>query len=157
MPVAIILARCDDSPRGAPEPRKAPRAVRRLLVMSARASGGALDESDGTSVGEAGARGAVVDVSVVMPARDAAETLPRSLSALAAQETTCRWELIVVDDGSRDASCQVVEGWLPRLERARRIDNTRTPGAAGARNTGILATRGTVIAFCDADDEVSPT
>lgn len=113
-----------------------------MLAMSAVTGGDALGESGGAGTDQAPSREPVIDVSVVIPVRDAAETLPRSLAALAGQDTTCRWELIVVDDCSRDASCEVVEAWLPRFERARRVDNSRTPGAAGARNTGILVARG---------------
>jgi glycosyltransferase involved in cell wall biosynthesis len=45
---------------------------------------------------------------------------------------------------------------VPARRRLRVVTNTRTPGLAGARNTGITASRGTLIAFCDDDDVWAP-
>lgn len=96
----------------------------------------------------------VPDVSVVLPVKDARATLPQALDALKGQRTACTWELLVVDDGSRDGSGELARARLQGMENARVVVNTRSPGAAGARNAGILASRGAVVAFCDADDRV---
>ena len=58
-------------------------------------------------------------------------------------------ECVIVFDQSRPAPVDVE---LPAGRRVRLLTNTRTPGAAGARNTGIAASDGAVVAFCDDDD-----
>ena len=84
-------------------------------------------------------------VSVVIPARDAAETIGAVLRALAAQEPAPA-EVIVVDDASRDATAEVAEqhgALVVRVERSR--------SAGGARNRGWDEATGDVVVFLDAD------
>ncbi|HLA78486.1 MAG TPA: glycosyltransferase family A protein [Vicinamibacteria bacterium] len=87
-------------------------------------------------------------VSVVVPAYNAERTVTAAVSS-ALQQTVSSLEVVVVDDGSRDAT----------LETARRIHDPRVRvvsqenrGAAAARNRGILAATGEYVAFLDADD-----
>jgi glycosyltransferase involved in cell wall biosynthesis len=87
---------------------------------------------------------ASAEVAVVVPARDAAATLPATLAALAAQTVTC--EVVVVDNGSRDATAAVAEAAGVRVVR-----RARGEGPGAARNDGVAATRAPVIAFTDAD------
>jgi GT2 family glycosyltransferase len=90
--------------------------------------------------------------SVVVPARDAAQTLPALLAALAAQ-TLDRdaFEVIVVDNASRDATA-----WAAREGGADRVVMELTPGRARARNTGVRAAGAPLIAFTDADCTPDP-
>ncbi|MEM7307485.1 MAG: glycosyltransferase [Planctomycetota bacterium] len=83
-------------------------------------------------------------VSVLVAARDAEATLPATLRSVARQ-TFLDWECVVVDDGSR------VRPSLPDDPRFRLV---RTPprGAAPARNAGLAACRGELVAVLDADD-----
>src|SRR4051794_33054615 len=78
-----------------------------------------------------------------MPARDAAATLARALDGVARQDVD--HELIVVDDGSTDAT--------PALARARgaTLLAGAGEGPAAARNLGAAAARGDVLAFLDSD------
>ena len=63
--------------------------------------------------------------------------------------------MVVVDNGSTDASVTV--GRLGRRFRAVRwIDGSRIPGPGAARNAGVRAAGGDLLAFCDADDMVQP-
>ncbi|WP_432000203.1 glycosyltransferase [Streptomyces sioyaensis] len=97
-------------------------------------------------------------VSVVLPARNAAATLGRQLEALAGQDYTGPWEVIVVDDGSQDGTGEVAAAYRPRLPRLH-VVRTRGPGGGGvnrARNTGCRHSAGDVLVFCDADDVVAP-
>jgi glycosyltransferase involved in cell wall biosynthesis len=87
-----------------------------------------------------------MSAAVVVPARDAAATLPRTLDALAAQDVTA--ELIVVDDGSRDGTAELAEDH-PAVTRVVRRPRTEGPGAA--RNAGARATSASFLAFTDAD------
>lgn len=92
------------------------------------------------------------DVSVVVPARDAAWCLPDQLAALAAQRTVHRFEVIVADNGSRDATADVA-----RRCGARVVDASATRGPGYARNCGARAARGRHLLFLDADDVVDPS
>jgi len=85
-------------------------------------------------------------VSVVIPARDAAATLARTLASLDAQDLDGRFEVIVVDDGSKDATAAIAEA-----APVARLVTQRAQGPAAARNRGVAAARGQRIAFTDAD------
>ena len=95
-------------------------------------------------------------LSVVIPVRNAAATLPEQLAALAAQEYEGRWEVVIVDNGSVDASVATAQTWADRLRSLRVVDASRRQGAAYARNVGAGAAAGDALAFCDADDVVCP-
>jgi glycosyltransferase involved in cell wall biosynthesis len=95
-------------------------------------------------------------VSVIIPARNAAATLGDQLQALSRQTFNSWWEMIIVDNGSRDATVQIAQSWHRRLPRLRVIHAPTARGAAGARNAGVRAARGDLLLFCDADDVVDP-
>lgn len=86
-------------------------------------------------------------VSVVVPCHDYARYLPDALASIFAQ-TGGALEVIVVDDGSTDASAQVAADFDPRV----RVIRQPQQGISGARNAGIAAATGDMIAFLDADD-----
>ena len=94
-------------------------------------------------------------VSVVIPCRNGAPTLGRQLAALGRQDYAGRWELVLADNGSTDGSAEIAEAWRERLPEMR-IVNAPRPGINVARNAGVRASRGRIIALCDADDEVGP-
>ena len=93
-------------------------------------------------------------VSVVVPTRDRPELLRAALGAILDQDYPGAIEVIVVYDHSRAGS--VARNGAQPKRRVRVISNSRTPGLAGARNTGILAATGELVAFCDDDDEWLP-
>lgn len=98
----------------------------------------------------------MVDVTVVMPVRDAGRTIGAQMRALADQEYDGEWELVVLDNRSTDDSMEVVAregGAIPRL---RTVDASAAVGAAAVRNRGIELAHGRKIVFCDADDVVAP-
>jgi GT2 family glycosyltransferase len=92
----------------------------------------------------------VIRASVIVPARDAEATLPRTLAALADQEVAPSFEVVVADDGSRDGTAAIVERAGARLVRL------GGAGAAEARNAAVAAASGALLAFCDADCHPSP-
>jgi glycosyltransferase involved in cell wall biosynthesis len=94
--------------------------------------------------------------SVVMPAHNAADTIEAQLGALAGQAFDGHWELIVVDDGSIDATAEITSRWTDRFEALRVLRSANAGGAAQARNKGTRAARAPLVAYCDADDVVSP-
>lgn len=88
-------------------------------------------------------------VSVVIPTHQRADVLRRCLAALTAQDYPGRLEIIVVDDGSTDETPQVV-GEFVRRNGVRYLRQTNR-GPAAARNHGIAAAGGEIIAFTDDD------
>lgn len=89
-------------------------------------------------------------VSVIMPAYNAVRHIAESVESVRAQ-TFGEWELLVVDDGSTDDTRAVVRRFAEEDERVRYVPRTNG-GQAAARNTGLAAARGRLIAFLDADD-----
>ncbi len=92
-------------------------------------------------------------VSVVIPTRDRPELLPRAVRQVLDQRYPGGIECLVVFDQSEPAPLPVE---LAEGRRLRTIRNRRTPGLAGARNAGVLASSGELVAFCDDDDEWLP-
>ena len=84
--------------------------------------------------------------SVIVPARNAESTLPRTLAALAAQRLDGEFEVIVVDDGSGDATGRIARDFGATVVRH---DEPVGPGAS--RNAGVAAAKGTALVFTDAD------
>ena len=95
-------------------------------------------------------------VTVVIAARDAADVLPVQLDALTRQTYDGPWEVVVVDDGSKDGTADVARRWVGKVPGLSVIVLRRSEGIAGARNAGARAARGDVLLFCDADDAVAP-
>jgi glycosyltransferase involved in cell wall biosynthesis len=96
-----------------------------------------------------------VEVSVVIPFRNAAPYIRDQLEALAQQDFNGAWELILVDNGSEDESRQIAESFRGRLG-LRIIDARERAGAAWATNQGVRHASGKKLIFIDADDEVAP-
>lgn len=93
----------------------------------------------------------IPEVSVVMPVYNALEWLARSIGSLRAQ-TFAGWELLAVDDCSRDGSLARLHELAAADARVRVLALPANAGVAAARNAGIAAARGRWIAFLDADD-----
>lgn len=90
-------------------------------------------------------------ISVVIPTYNRVDLLPQTLEAVLGQSAPAH-EVIVVDDGSQDGTEGVVARHAP-LVRYLRILNS---GELVARNTGLRAATGRVVAFCDSDDVWRP-
>lgn len=92
-------------------------------------------------------------VSVVVAVHNAAATLPALLASLAGQDCDERYEVILADDASTDASVAVARRFARRLSVVIcEAGERRGPGAA--RNAGVARASSAVLAFCDADDIV---
>jgi glycosyltransferase involved in cell wall biosynthesis len=91
--------------------------------------------------------------SVIVPAYNAAATIAAAVGSALAQ-TTPDLEVIVVDDGSTDATVSVAEQiGDPRIRIVRQANR----GLPGARNAGIAVARGGYVSLLDADDLLLPT
>ena len=91
-------------------------------------------------------------VSVVIPLYQTQDYIGAALSSVLAQTFT-DFEVIVVDDGSRDGGPEIVRS---RADPRVRVITQENRGLAGARNTGIRQAHGDLIALLDADDLWDP-
>lgn len=93
-------------------------------------------------------------ISIILPTHNRAALVPRALRSVLAQ-TDADFQLVVVDDGSADATPQTLAAYAgdPRLLLLR---NDLAQGPSAARNRGIRAACGEWIAFLDDDDELRP-
>ena len=89
-------------------------------------------------------------ISVIIPCHNAAAFVGYTLASLQAQTFT-DWEAILIDDGSTDATPEILSSWGERDKRIRLI-RQENQGLGKARNVGILDARGQFIHFLDSDD-----
>ena len=92
-------------------------------------------------------------VSAVVATRDRLELLRQAVAAILAQDYPGAIDVVVVFDHSQPDHSLARDG---QQRRVRVVTNTRTPGLAGARNRGVLAATGSLVAFCDDDDTWLP-
>lgn len=95
-----------------------------------------------------------IDVSVIVPAYNAAATIEAQLRALSRQSTDMRIEVIVVDNGSTDRTKETVGAFAAAWPAVRLVDGSQVRGPAWARNFGATVATGRLLLFCDADDIV---
>jgi glycosyltransferase involved in cell wall biosynthesis len=96
-----------------------------------------------------------VVVSVVIACRNAEDLLAGQLGALAAQEASFPWEVILVDNGSTDRSVEVAESFADRLD----LTVVSAPERASqcyAQNVGAKVAASDTLVIVNADDEVAP-
>lgn len=94
-------------------------------------------------------------VSIVTPIYDCEKFIALTIESIVDQ-TFQNWELIIVDDCSKDSSLNIVQSYADRDHRIRVLRLEKNSGAAVARNTAIEAARGRYIAFLDSDDTWLP-
>jgi dolichyl-phosphate beta-glucosyltransferase len=101
----------------------------------------------------AGAPPSEVALSVIIPAYNEARRLPPHVASVLAylRAHYPAFELIVVDDGSRDDTAQAVRAALAGEPRARLVAYQPNRGKGYAIRTGVLASRGAAVVFLDAD------
>lgn len=94
-------------------------------------------------------------VSVVIPLYNKQRTLQRAIDSIQAQQTPLALEIIVVDDGSTDASWATLMACVGADTRFRCVQQPNA-GPGAARNAGARIARGRYLAFLDADDAWHP-
>ena len=92
-------------------------------------------------------------VSIIMPMRDRATVVGDAIRSVM-EQTYPNFELIVVDDGSRDDSVSVVRAFTD--SRIRLLENKGLAGVSAARNCGLKVARGDLIAYLDSDNTWRP-
>ena len=93
------------------------------------------------------------NISVIVPVYNAASFLKQSIESLLTQ-TYKEFELILVDDGSKDDSGKICDDFATMDSRIK-VVHQKNAGASEARNTGIVASSCELITFVDADDAIS--
>ena len=93
-------------------------------------------------------------ISCITPTFNRAHLLPRAIES-SINQTYPHWEMIIVDDGSKDNTEEVVHSYM---ETDRRIKYFKNPGKGGnaARNYGLKQAQGEWVVFLDDDDENLP-
>jgi dolichyl-phosphate beta-glucosyltransferase len=94
-----------------------------------------------------------VDLSIVVPAYNEEQRLGPTLEKLHAflQTQPLRYEIVVVDDGSKDKTCDLVISMMPRIAGLRLVRQTPNRGKGAAVRRGMLDARGQIRVMCDAD------
>ncbi|GAA3685659.1 glycosyltransferase family 2 protein [Arthrobacter ginkgonis] len=96
-------------------------------------------------------------VSVIVPAKDQAPYISDALASLALQfDDPAALEVLVVDDGSTDGTGELAASFAARLPGLRVLRNESPQGVADARNAGLRAATGELVAFLDPDDWLAP-
>lgn len=95
-------------------------------------------------------------ISVIIPTFNRENTIRRAIESVYSQEYK-NIELIIVDDFSEDNTFTIVADLQKKFQNLKYLVNQRSKGACGARNTGILNSKGKYVAFLDSDDEWLPT
>ncbi len=89
----------------------------------------------------------IYDISVIIPAYNAQNTIEKCLITILNQKTTLKYEVIVVNDGSSDKTPQILEHYSEKIK----IINQENAGPADARNKGASVAKGEIFVFIDSD------
>ena len=93
-------------------------------------------------------------ISVILPVYNVEKYLQRCLESIS-QQTFSDFEIIAVNDGSKDNSLSILEEYAKKEKRLQ-IISQENKGLSEARNTGIKACKGEYIYFLDSDDAIHP-
>lgn len=94
-------------------------------------------------------------VSIITPVYNAAKFLSETIKSVQNQ-TYINWELLLVDDCSKDNSADIIKEFQKKDKRVKYIKLEKNSGASVSRNTGIKSAKGRFIAFVDSDDIWKP-
>jgi glycosyltransferase involved in cell wall biosynthesis len=94
-------------------------------------------------------------VSIIMPTYNCGAFIEETIRS-AQSQTYKDWEMIIIDDGSKDNSAEVVRSYMEKDERIKFLQQENA-GSAAARNNGIRNAEGQYIALLDADDLWEPS
>lgn len=90
-------------------------------------------------------------VSIITPSYNSEEYIDETIQSVLAQ-TYPNWEMIIVDDFSKDSTKDIVKRYISSDNRIKLFELTHNSGPSVARNTAISKAKGSFIAFLDSDD-----
>src|SRR5690625_4190600 len=94
-------------------------------------------------------------VSIITPVYNAERFLSETIKSVK-EQTYKNWELLLVDDCSKDNSAKIIKEFNRTDDRIKYIKLEKNSGASISRNTGIKNAKGRFIAFVDSDDLWEP-
>lgn len=94
-------------------------------------------------------------ISVIVPVYNVEKYLPRCIDSIIDQ-TFKNFELLLIDDGSKDKSGEICDEYAKRDNRIK-VFHKENGGVSSARNVGLDSAKGEWISFCDSDDYVYPS
>jgi glycosyltransferase involved in cell wall biosynthesis len=97
-----------------------------------------------------------LELSVIIAARNEADGVRTQLEAVLRQQCEVPFEVLLVDNGSTDATAEVVGELARREPRLRLVEASARAGMTYARNVGVKAALGRYLVFTDADDLAAP-
>ena len=92
-----------------------------------------------------------LEISIIMPAYNAEKFISQAINSVINQSYD-KWELIVIDDCSKDDTAQIIREYELQDKRIRRIVNEENLGASKTRNKGVSLAHYDWVAFLDCDD-----
>lgn len=90
-------------------------------------------------------------VSIIMPAYNCEKYVVEAIESVLKQ-TYSNFELIVIDDGSKDSTLKIINDYAEKDTRVKALQNEKNSGVSATRNRGISIAKGNWIAFLDSDD-----
>lgn len=93
----------------------------------------------------------MIEISIIVPAYNAASSIERCLYSVINNFKTISWECIVINDGSKDETKNIVSHIAEKYPSIKLV-NIKNAGVSNARNVGIKRSMGKSIMFLDADD-----
>jgi teichuronic acid biosynthesis glycosyltransferase TuaG len=90
-------------------------------------------------------------ISIIMPAYNCEKYIEKAINSVIDQ-TFYAWELIIIDDGSKDNTVKIIKKMSSKDSRIRFYKNEKNLGVSATRNRGISIASGDWIAFLDSDD-----
>ncbi|MBF0383076.1 MAG: glycosyltransferase family 2 protein [Magnetococcales bacterium] len=94
-------------------------------------------------------------ISIITPVYNSAEYLTTCLNSVLNQSYS-DWELILIDDCSKDNSVAICQGFADKDSRVKLLLSENNSGPAAARNLGLKVAKGDCITFLDSDDILTP-
>lgn len=95
-----------------------------------------------------------IDLSIILPAYNVEKYVKKSLDSILSQNGI-NYEIIIVNDGSKDGTLETIRGFFEEDIRVKIIDQ-KNQGSGYARNTGLSYAQGEYVYFMDPDDLIKP-